>query len=89
MRAGLDLEMPGPAKARAELLAEAEADAALQAAVRTAARNVLRLLARTGTLTHPQNPRIDAEHDEEHADTRALIRRAGAAGTESHLVPYG
>src|SRR4029079_15865245 len=41
VRAGLDLEMPGPARARAGLLAEAAADAATRAAVRDAARNVL------------------------------------------------
>ncbi|HMO59381.1 MAG TPA: glycoside hydrolase family 3 N-terminal domain-containing protein, partial [Roseiflexaceae bacterium] len=38
VRAGLDLEMPGPARARADLLAEAEADATTRAAVRFAAR---------------------------------------------------
>ncbi|EYB68606.1 hypothetical protein DEIPH_ctg019orf0019 [Deinococcus phoenicis] len=51
VRAGLDLEMPGPAKARAGLLAEAEHDGATQQAVREAARNVLRLMERTGTST--------------------------------------
>lgn len=81
VRAGLDLEMPGPARARAGLLAEAEADEAPRAAVRAAARNVLRLLERTGTLEHPQDVRAEAEHDEEYADTRALVRRAGAEGT--------
>ena len=79
--AGLDLEMPGPARARAGLLAEAESDAATRAAVREAARNVLRLLERTGTLDHPRDVRVEAERDEEYADTRALIRRAGAEGT--------
>ncbi len=81
VRAGLDLEMPGPAYARAGLLAEAEADAATRAAVRVAAKNVLRLIERTGTLDHPQDVRVEAERDEEYADTRALIRRAGAEGT--------
>lgn len=81
VRAGLDLEMPGPARARASLLAEAEADEAVRAAVRRAARNVLRLLERTGTLDHPRDVSLEAERDEEYADTRALIRRAGAEGT--------
>ncbi|MDP9371079.1 MAG: glycoside hydrolase family 3 C-terminal domain-containing protein, partial [Chloroflexota bacterium] len=81
VHAGLDLEMPGPARARATLLAEAEADEVTRAAVRTAARNVLRLLARTGTLRDPRDVGEAAERDEEYPETRALIRRAGAAGT--------
>ena len=81
VRAGLDLEMPGPARARAGLLAEAETDEATRASVRAAARNVLRLLARTGTLAEPCDTGEAAERDEEYPDTRALIRRAGAAGT--------
>ncbi len=80
VRAGLDLEMPGPARARANLLAEAEADAATRAAVRVAARNVLRLMERTGTLDHPRDVRVEAEEGTEHAETTALIRRAGAEG---------
>jgi beta-glucosidase len=92
VRAGLDLEMPGPAKARADLLAEAEADDATRAAVRTAARNVLRLIARTGTFAHPRAVSDAAEREEEYAETRALIRRAGAEGTvllknASNLLP--
>ena len=77
VRAGLDLEMPGPARARAHLRAEAEADEATRAAVRAAARNVLRLLERTGTIAHPRDVGEAAERDEEYDDTRALIRRAG------------
>lgn len=78
--AGLDLEMPGPANARRDLLQEAEASAQVRGAVRTAARNVLRLLERTGTFERPRNTDDAAERDEEHADTRALIRRAAAEG---------
>ncbi len=81
VRAGLDLEMPGPARARATLLAEARNDEETRAAVRVAARNVLRLLARTGALDAPRDVRDEAERGEEYADTRALIRRAGAQGT--------
>lgn len=81
IRAGLDLEMPGPANARAELLEEARNDETTRQAVRTAARNVLRLIERTGTLADPRDVRDEAERDEEYADTRALIRRAGAEGT--------
>src|ERR687885_1540347 len=80
MRAGLDLEMPGPARARATLLAEAEADEATRAAVRTAARNVLRLIERTGTFAHPLDVSDTAERGEDYADTRALIRRGAAEG---------
>ncbi|MEF2277215.1 glycoside hydrolase family 3 C-terminal domain-containing protein [Deinococcus sp. YIM 134068] len=80
-RAGLDLEMPGPARARAGLLEEARNDEATRQAVREAARNVLRLIERTGTFDNPRDVRDEVERDEEYADTRALIRRAGAEGT--------
>jgi beta-glucosidase len=79
VRAGLDLEMPGPARARASLLAEA--DEATRAAVRRAARNLLRLMERTGTLERPRDVSMEAETDTEHAETTALIRRAGAEST--------
>ena len=98
VRAGLDLEMPGPARARATLLAEAQNDEETRAAVWVATRNVLRLLERTGTLDtrdardvrdardardvrDVRDVRDEGERDEEYADTRALIRRAGAQGT--------
>lgn len=92
VRAGLDLEMPGPARARASLLAEAGADEATRAAVRVAARNVLRLMERTGTLAHPRDVRVEAESGIEHLETTALIRRAGAEGVvllknEDSLLP--
>ena len=92
VRAGLDLEMPGPARARASLLAEAEADEATRAAVRVAARNVLRLIERTGTFDQPRDVSVAAESDVEHPETTALIRRAGAEGVvllknEGSLLP--
>src|SRR5919206_419651 len=80
VRAGLDLEMPGPAQARANLLADAEADEATRAAVRVAARNVLRLMERTGILDNPRDVRVEAEAGVEHPETTALIRRAAAEG---------
>jgi len=91
-RAGLDLEMPGPAKARATLLAEAEADPETCLAVRRAAGNVLRLMERSGILDAPLDVREVAEQSCESPDVRALIRRAGAAGTvllknEGQLLP--
>ncbi|MGY2894913.1 glycoside hydrolase family 3 C-terminal domain-containing protein [Deinococcus sp. UYEF24] len=79
-RAGLDLEMPGPAKARAGLLEEAQNDPVTAAAVRERARAVLDLIARTGTFTAPRDVRDTAEQDTEHPETRALIRRAAAEG---------
>jgi beta-glucosidase len=79
-RAGLDLEMPGPAKARANLLAEAERDADLGAAVRQRALQVLRLVERTGAFATPFDVRDEAEKQIEYPDVRALIRRAGAEG---------
>ncbi|WP_019586125.1 glycoside hydrolase family 3 C-terminal domain-containing protein [Deinococcus apachensis] len=92
VRAGLDLEMPGPAKARATLLEEARNDEATRQAVREAARHVLRLIERTGTFDQPRDVRDEAERDEEYGSTRALIRRAGAEGTvllrnEGGLLP--
>jgi len=80
VRAGLDLEMPGPAKARASLLAEAERDADIAAAVRQRALQVLRLVERTGALATPPDVRDAAETETEYPDVRALIRRAGADG---------
>ena len=79
-RAGLGLEMPGPAKARASLLAEAERDAETRAAVSERALEVLRLVARSGALATPPDVRDAMEKEIEYADVRALIRRAGAEG---------
>jgi beta-glucosidase len=78
-RAGLDLEMPGPALARANLMAEAR-DADTGAAVRQRALEVLRLVARTGALADPRDVRDESEKEIEYPDVRALIRRAGAEG---------
>ncbi|ULH17220.1 glycoside hydrolase family 3 C-terminal domain-containing protein (plasmid) [Deinococcus sp. KNUC1210] len=80
VRAGLDLEMPGPSRARTTLLSEAEHDPATRAAVRQSARNVLRLIERTGTFADPRDVSDSAEKGEEAPDIRALIRRAGAEG---------
>jgi beta-glucosidase len=79
-RAGLDLEMPGPAKARADLLAEAERDADVRAAVRQRALQVLHLVERTAAFATPTDVRDEAEREIEYPDTRALIRRAAAEG---------
>ena len=79
-RAGLELEMPGPALARRDLLEEAQRDPETRAAVRERALQVLRLLERTGTFSARRDVRDEAEQEIDHADTRALIRRAGAEG---------
>jgi beta-glucosidase len=79
-RAGLDLEMPGPAKARAQLLAEAKGDAAVAAAVRDRALEVLRLVERAGAFASPSDVRDASEKEIEYPDVRALIRRAAAEG---------
>lgn len=81
VRAGLALEMPGPAKVRKGLLQEAEQDPELRAAVRRQALEVLRLLERTDSFAAGRDVRDEAELEVDHADTRALIRRAGAEGT--------
>src|SRR5262249_237769 len=60
VRAGLDLEMPGPAKARANLLADAERDADIDAAVRASALQVVRLVERAGAFAAPADVPDDA-----------------------------
>jgi beta-glucosidase len=80
VRAGLDLEMPGPARARESLLREAERDPELRTAVRQRALEVLRLLERTDTFAAGRDVRDEAELEVDHDDTRALIRQAGAEG---------
>ena len=79
-RAGLDLEMLGPAKARANLLAEAERDPATREAVRHRALEVVRLVSRTTDFERPRDVRDTMEGEVEYPDVRALIRRAGAEG---------
>lgn len=78
-QAGLDLEMPGPPRHRGALLVAAVRDGLVSAkAVRASARQVLRLLERVGAFEQPGIPAEQAPDLPEH---RALIRRAGAAGT--------
>ncbi len=76
VNAGLDLEMPGPARDRGAKLVAAVAEGDVPpATVRQRARNVLRLLQRTGALGAPLT---FAERAEDRPEHRALIRRAGA-----------
>jgi beta-glucosidase len=78
VNAGLDLEMPGPTRDRGDkLVAAVEAGEVSRETVRERALNLLRLLERTGAIT----PRPSApEGENDRAETRALIRRAGAEG---------
>ena len=79
VNAGLDLEMPGPSRDRGDKLVAAVAAGEVDAAtVRMRALNMLRLMQRTGALG---NTRDHAEVADDRPETRALIRRAGAAGT--------
>ncbi len=77
-KAGLDLEMPGPTRARASLLTEAQASPEIAAAVRQRAYNVLRLIERTNTFASPRAVSNEAEKDTEYPETRELIRQAAA-----------
>ncbi|MBS1304263.1 glycoside hydrolase family 3 C-terminal domain-containing protein [Loktanella sp. SALINAS62] len=77
--AGLDLEMPGPTRDRGDKVVQAVQDGTVAAeTVRRAARNMLRLMDRAGAL-HDRRDHVETADDR--AATRALIRRAGAAGT--------
>ncbi|EWC46559.1 hypothetical protein DRE_04282 [Drechslerella stenobrocha 248] len=78
--AGLDLEMPGPAKLRPvkELLAKAEQDEKIREAVDNSARRILTFIARVGKWKDmtPEAPEVSRNDPE----TAALIRRAGGEG---------
>jgi beta-glucosidase len=79
--AGLDLEMPGPARSRPGLLQAALQDDRVRQAVRQAAGRILRLIERTGTFEQPRDVSETAETEPDGAGVRSLIRRAGAEGT--------
>ncbi len=79
LNAGLDLEMPGPAKYRGQKLLEAVRAGEVHAeAIQDSARRMLRLLTRVGAFERPAPAEEQAIDRPEH---RALIRRAGAEGT--------
>lgn len=76
IEAGLDLEMPGPARDRGAALVTAVHEGRVDAAqVRTLARRVLVLMDRTGALDRPVRA---TEGEADNPAHRALIRRAGA-----------
>jgi beta-glucosidase len=79
VNAGLDLEMPGPARDRgAKLVAAVEAGTVTREMVRERALNMLRLMERVGSLDDHREWKEIADNRPEH---QALIRRAGAEGT--------
>lgn len=79
VNAGLDLEMPGPTRDRGDkLVAAVAAGAVSRETIRSRALNMLRLMQRTGAL---HDHRDFEERAEDRPAHRALIRRAGAAGT--------
>lgn len=76
VNAGLDLEMPGPARDRGAKLADAvQAGRVPAEKVRQAAANMLRVMGRTGALS---NFGPHEEFADDRPENRALIRRAGA-----------
>jgi beta-glucosidase len=79
VNAGLDLEMPGPVRDRgAQLVAAVAAGEVSRETVRERVLAVLRLMARVGAL---DDLRPHVERAEDRPEVRALIRRAGVAGT--------
>ena len=77
-RAGLDLEMPGPARQMGDKLAAALSDGALpQARVDDTARRLLRAMARAGVLD-ASSPEPAAELADDRPEHRAIARRAAA-----------
>jgi beta-glucosidase len=78
VNAGLDLEMPGPARDRGEKLVQAVKDGKVKPeTVRAAARRMLLLLERVGAFADPSMEEEKAIDRPEH---RALIRKLGAEG---------
>jgi beta-glucosidase len=79
VNAGLDLEMPGPARDRGDKLVQAVRDGRVSAAtVRASARRMLVLLERVGAFADPVMREEKAQDQPHH---RALIRKLGAEGT--------
>jgi beta-glucosidase len=79
VNAGLDLEMPGPTRDRgAKLVAAVKGGEVDPETIRASTLRVLRLMQRTGALAGPLEL---VERSDDRPEDRALIRRAGAAGT--------
>ena len=90
VNAGLDLEMPGPARWRGVLLQQAvERGEVAESTIDESVRRLLLLLERTGVFEQPQEPPEQAIDLPEH---RALIREAAAEGivllkNEGNVLP--
>lgn len=79
INAGLDLEMPGPARDRGDkLVAAVENGDVKPETVRASAKRMLELIQWVGAF---ENPGIAEEKADNRPEHRALIRRAGAEGT--------
>ena len=79
VRAGCDLEMPGPAKWRGRLVAEAVENGDISRAdVKRAAANVLKLVHRTKGLGNATSEAPERSND--NPQLRRAIREAGAEG---------
>lgn len=79
VNAGLDLEMPGPTRDRGDtLVAAVENGDVSRDTIRERALTILRLMERVGSL---DDRRVWTEIADDRPEHRALIRRAGAAGT--------
>ncbi|KEA09372.1 beta-glucosidase [Rhizobium rhizogenes] len=78
INAGLDLEMPGPARDRGDKLVQAVMDGKVDAeTVKAAARRILVLLERVGAFA---DSTMHDERAEDRPHHRALIRKLGAEG---------
>jgi beta-glucosidase len=76
VNAGLDLEMPGPARDRGDkLVAAVEAGEVSRETIRARVRAILTVMERTGALA---DQRPHEERADDRPEHRALIRRAGA-----------
>lgn len=79
IRAGMDLEMPGPPRHYgAKLAAAVRAGEVPEEALDACVRRVLELVARTGALDAPEGP--PPERADDRPEHRALAREAAAAG---------
>lgn len=79
VNAGLDLEMPGPTRDRGDKLVKAVEDGDVSRdTIRTRARAMLNVMERTGVLDSTEER---GEIAQDLPETRALIRKAAAAGT--------
>jgi len=93
IKCGVDLEMPGPAKARGEKVMEALKKGELTVGdIERCAARVLHLVERSGRFNMPLEEPLEAAIDTQ--ETRDLIRQAGVEGitllkNENSALPIG